>query len=201
MNIVYSSAARTMFRGMDLLDDRIIKSIFDEVSRFAWTTIKVNGGEQYTLPLEFCHPDCVEFAERYCRTMGSIFATSRGAETVELSPLQALEVRARSLVMGDVAATIKALIGADLLPKVFSATVSVPNPYYDMVFRSLVKLEQEPTYQGPRVSACVPGRWLTKRPSDRYDVECLHVAGAQGIGLGLIGAPDVPLFDVSDVVI
>jgi hypothetical protein len=209
--IPHSTAATELFKTMRLMDESgdIRRESIPDIDPslvFSWGILTLDSdatGEHYTIPMEAGSGGhwrrAVEMARQYSLSLSDEFAPA-----VELSPLQALEVKAHSLAMADVYSAIRPLITRTLLPTDFSGHIAVVNPYYSLILASLRLVKTNPRYANVDLLSGVPAKWRERRPIDTYRVAAMERSGEggdeeQGIGIGLFHAPSVPAFDFSDV--
>ena len=209
--IPHSKAAIDLFKTMRGMDEsgEVRREDIPDISPslvHTWGILTLDGDDphqNYTIPMEAGGGAqwrrTVDMARHY-----SIGLSDEFAPAVELSPLQAMEVKAHSLAMADVYAAVRPLIDKQLLPTEFKGHIAVVNPYYSLILASLRLVKTNPEYTNVDLFTGVPSKWRGRRPVDTYRIEAKERVGEdgteeQGIGLGLFHTPSVPVIDFSDV--
>lgn len=192
--IEYSNEAHKWFNALGRHRD-VVKGV-DTPSAASWIRLSVKDqAETYTIPLMHGLEEATMCSLQYVLTLPKIWER---LGVREMTVLQALEVKNRALIMGDLAAAFRKLTDAELLPKKFEGVIKVRNPYNYMSLLLAQRIEAIDK-DVPRVAARAPKKWSSPDCIDEYDVRAF-VCNERGHGIGLAilnDIPDVSPFDIA----
>ena len=113
----------------------------------------------------------------------------------ELTCLQSLEIKTRSLVMGDLTHFFGEVVNAGLMTIPATGLVcTVTNPYYVVTIEHVRAAELFDKTLG--VLRTIPSVWK-ESPIEHYAVRCSIDEMGMSIGVAVLDEPWIPLFDVS----
>ncbi len=192
--IPYSQEAHRWFAALGRNKDAVRAT--DPPFMGTWMRLTIDGGrETYTVPIMYGSEEATLASLQYVLSLPKVWER---LGVKEMTVLQALEVKNRALIMGDVTAAIRHLIESGLLPEKFEGVAKVKNPYNYMsvvLARRIEELDKDI----PRVSCGAPKRWETLDCMDEYDIRTFRCPDrGHGIGLAITNdTPDVSPFDVA----
>ena len=199
--IRYDAQASAWFRALDELRPVVQGAIGEKYDDPGYSlmvldmTFKSGGKKTIHIPVQHGLKEATEYSLQYVMELPFMWQRL-GCKSMTV--LQALEVKSRALIMGDIATHVRTLIDNSLVEKDFEGIVRVRNPYHRMTVRMAELLEKHNS-SVVKITNGVPSKWRSVDAEDAYDIRSESMGSmVHCIGLAIYkDAPDVSPFDLT----
>lgn len=198
IRIPYSKAARQMFTAIDKAYQEGFNPVDHDMPTCSWVVwSSKDGSNERSSAMFHGMPEAHEACDAIKPRIAEMF---KG--TPELSPLQAIEVQCRALLMGDICAFFDELIGSGLVMRKglgeHDIGVTTRNPYYRALHRAL--REAEKLVPAVKVSKYMLPKWTDGDVVEGYCVRFKELDNNKiAVGVAMLDRLAIPVIDLAGV--
>ena len=186
-----------MFSAMQQTDHNLTAETtkFNPVTWLCFSGMGKKGRASLPVHKVVLHHGSVEAVEASYHISTNDEQTLLFPSAAELTCLQALEIKTRALVMGDLTHFFGEIVNAGLMTIPSEGIVcTVTNPYYEVTLEHLRAAEEFD--KSLSIMKTIPSVWK-ESPIEHYAVRCSVQPEGLSVGIAVLDEPWIPLFDVS----